>query len=170
MAININGRSWSIADFRNKAHTQPKSPDGASTPAFPDGIFGDFLQVVSTTLAACESASAAVASASTLLASLTNVAPVWSTYTSASPTMATGSRRAFFDTSGGPFKVTQQGSPTNLETVEFKTDTNAETNNVTFVFNGTAIVDGVECVTVILDVADDHARYQYLSGKWREVA
>lgn len=45
-----NPRTWTIADFRAKAHTQPKSPDVAGTPAFPDGIFGDFLLEVEAVL------------------------------------------------------------------------------------------------------------------------
>lgn len=76
------GRTWSITDFRNRQHTQPKSPDASGTPGFPDGIFNDFLAEASKVLSSVDAAASvaqaaitAVNSASALLAALSTVAP-----------------------------------------------------------------------------------------------
>ncbi|MBF0395132.1 MAG: hypothetical protein HQL38_20855, partial [Alphaproteobacteria bacterium] len=43
MTITLNGRDWSVDDFRDYRRNQPKAPDAAEVPAFPDGVFGDLL-------------------------------------------------------------------------------------------------------------------------------
>lgn len=192
-------RTWSIADFRQKAHTQPKAPDASGTPAFPDGIFNDLLAEVSLVLSSIQTLAdstsanaAAVEDASVLLAALSAVAPSLSTATynavflpnaagtgysvhkwssfAASAALAAGTHRILFDTSGGPFKITLTGTPAENDLIEVADLARTfNANNGTLVFNATIAGSIYVGTTVIFDVAGDHAYYQFISGLWREL-
>lgn len=196
MSVTLNGRSWSISDFQDFAHAQPKSPDTAGTPAFPDGIFGDMLAEASAIAARASSVAshaAVVAAASTLLAALQAQAPAlssatyngdlrpnrtgtgynlmqWSTY-AASANVAVGSHKIFFNTSGGAFRIVLQGTPSDGDLIEIGDFSRTfGVNAGTFIFNSSiagSIYGGA--ATVEFDVAGDHALYQFWSGKWREL-
>lgn len=196
MSVIVNGRSWSLSDFQDFGHAQPKSPDPAGTPAFPDGIFGDMmaeLAGLASVAAIVSSQAAGVAGASALLSALQAAAPTlstatyngdlrpnktgsgyqilqWSVY-AASTNLAAGSHKIFFDTSGGAFKIVQQGTPQQGDILEIA-DYNRTfgVNAGTLIFNssisGSVYGGGA---TVEFDVAGDHATYQFWGSKWREL-
>lgn len=63
MTITLNGRDWSVDDFRDYRRNQPKAPDPAGVPAFPDGIMGDMMAEVARAVAARDAAEADAAAA-----------------------------------------------------------------------------------------------------------
>lgn len=203
MSIAIPGqRTWSITDFQGFAHAQPKSPDAAGTPAFPDGILGDLFSYISTVIgsigghasaavnAAAEASSAAVTAQAVAgqvptLSSATYNAWLrpnrtgdgynllnWTTISSThGSTLAVGTHRVLFDTSGGPFRIIQQGTAAEGDLMDFGDfERTFGLNNMTFVFNATvagSVYGGG--ATVVFDVSGDRAQYQFWSGKWREL-
>lgn len=185
-----SGRTWTIADFQGFQHAQPKSPDVAGTPAFPDGIFGDMLTYLSAVVGSIAANAAIVNQASALVAALAGATPALSSSTyngvlapnrtgsgyaisqfqiissAAASVAANGNQLLFFDTSDGPFKFVQPGTPGELDKVTIADAVRKfGTNNLQFVFNGS--IAGVTGATVVFDTDGHHMNAIYINGAWR---
>ncbi|MBF0375753.1 MAG: hypothetical protein HQL39_20385 [Alphaproteobacteria bacterium] len=92
MTITLNGRDWSVDDFRDYRRNQPKAPDAAEVPAFPDGVFGDLLvelgQGQAAATGASASAAAAQASAAATMSANRPSTSCWSRWTASNRTRA----------------------------------------------------------------------------------